>query len=150
MSMFQPTRDEARTFLADAWRKHRAREPLAPIEAITVDIIAAHPEYHLLLESAPTADPRDFLPEAGEANPFLHLHLHLALAEQLSIDQPPGIVAAYRQLLSRHGEPMAAQHAAIDCLAETLWRSQRDNLPPDGEAYLECVRRTASGRPASA
>jgi hypothetical protein len=145
MSMFQPTRDEARSFLADAWRKHKAREPLAPLEAVTVDIIAAHPEYHLLLETVPAADRRDFLPEGGEANPFLHLHLHLALAEQLSIDQPPGIAAAYRQLLARMGEPMAAQHAVIDCLAETLWRSQRDQAPPDGEAYLACVRRRASG-----
>jgi hypothetical protein len=144
MSMFQPTRDEARTFLADAWRKHKAREPLSPIEATTVDIIAAHPEYHLLLQTAPGTDRRDFLPEAGESNPFLHLHLHLALAEQLSIDQPPGIVAAYRQLLARLGQPMAAQHAVIDCLAETLWRSQRDQAPPDGEAYLACVRRRAS------
>lgn len=143
MSMFQPTRDEARTFLAEAWRKHRAREPLTPLEAITADIVAAHPEYHLLLESAPATDAREFLPEGGEANPFLHLHLHLALAEQLSIDQPPGILAAYQRLLARHGEPMAAQHAAIDCLAETLWRAQRDNAPPDGESYLECVRKRA-------
>lgn len=143
MSMFQPTRDEARTFLAEAWRKHRARQPLTPLEAITADIVAAHPEYHLLLETAPAADSRGFLPEGGEANPFLHLHLHLALAEQLSIDQPPGILAAYQRLLAHHGESMAAQHAAIDCLAETLWRAQRDNAPPDGEAYLECVRQRA-------
>jgi hypothetical protein len=148
MSVFQPTRDQARAFLADAWRKHRAREPLAPIEAITADIIAAHPEYHALLEAAPTAC-NEAPAEDAAANPFLHLHLHLALAEQLSIDQPPGIVAAYRQLLSRCGEPMAAQHAAIDCLAEALWQSQRDRRSPDGEAYLACVRRIASGRPST-
>ncbi len=143
MSLFQPTRDEARSFLADAWRKHLAREPLAPLEAIMVDIIAAHPEYHPLLEAAPAPDTHDFLPEGGKANPFLHLHLHLALAEQLSIDQPPGIRAAYQRVLARHGEPMAAQHALIECLAETMWRAQRDNTAPDGDAYLECVQRRA-------
>ena len=141
MSLFQPTRDEARTFLADAWRKHCARAPLTPLEAITADIIAAHPEYHLLLQTAPQDGPQATAPEGGAANPFLHLHLHLALAEQLSIDQPPGILAAYQRVLVRHGNPMAAQHAVIDCLAETMWRAQRDNVPLDGEAYLECVRR---------
>ncbi len=143
MSLFQPTRDEARSFLADAWRKHLAREPLTPLEAITADIIAAHPEYQPLLEAAPAADTRDFLPEGGNTNPFLHLHLHLALAEQLSIDQPPGIRAAYQRVLARHREPMDAQHALIECLAETMWRAQRDNVPPDGDAYLECVQRKA-------
>jgi hypothetical protein len=141
--MFQPTRDEARTFLAEAWRKHRSREPLTPLETITADIVAAHPEYHLLLETAQAEESPEPLPEGGEANPFLHLHLHLALAEQLSIDQPPGILAVYQRLLARHGEPMSAQHAAIECLAETLWRAQRDNMSPDGEAYLECLRRRA-------
>jgi hypothetical protein len=149
MSLFQPTRDQARAFLADTWRRHRAREPLTPLEAMAADIIAAHPEYHGLLESAPD-DRGDVMSGAGAANPFLHLHLHLALAEQLTIDQPPGIVAAYRLLLARHGDPMGAQHAAIECLAEALWRSQRDHQPPDGEAYLACVCRVASGRPATA
>jgi hypothetical protein len=143
--VFQPSRNEAREFLVQAWRRHRSRELLSPLEAIAADIIAAHPEYHLLLESVPAGEQRDFTPDGGEVNPFLHLHLHLALAEQLSIDQPPGIRAAYERLLVRLGEPMAAQHAVIDCLAEMLWRSQRDNAAPDGDAYLDCVRRRAGG-----
>jgi len=142
-AMFQPSRDEAREFLVQAWRKHRARELLAPIEAQAVDVIAAHPEYHHLLETPDTALMREYTPEAGELNPFLHLHLHLALAEQLSIDQPPGIRAAFERLLDRHLTPMQAQHAIIDCLAETLWRAQRDGTAPDGEAYLDCVRRAS-------
>lgn len=141
--VFDPSRDEARDFLVQSWRKHRARQLLSPLEAIAADIIAAHPEYHIHLESAPGAGQSGFTPETGTVNPFLHLHLHLALAEQLSIDQPPGIGAAYERLLARLGEPMAAQHSIIDCLAETIWRSQQDNAPPDGEAYLECVLRCA-------
>jgi len=141
--VFEPSRDEAREFLVQTWRKHRARQLLSPLEAIAADIIAAYPEYHLQLESAPDAAQPEFTPDTGTVNPFLHLHLHLALAEQLSIDQPPGIRAAYERLLACLGEPMAAQHAIIDCLAETIWRSQRDNAPPDGEAYLECVMRRA-------
>jgi len=147
MAVFQPTREEARNFLSEAWRKQRAGELLSPLEAITADVIAAHPEYHDLLE-APSAQPqREFSPDEGEVNPFLHLHLHLAIAEQLSIDQPPGIRSAYTQLLARLDSPMAAQHALIDCLAEAMWRAQRDRTPPDGEAYLECIRRRATRMP---
>ena len=65
----------------------------------------------------------------------------VALAEQLAIDQPPGLRARYQRLLARHGEPMRAQHAAIDCLGETIWRAQRDQAPFDAAVYLDCLDR---------
>jgi hypothetical protein len=67
----------------------------------------------------------------------------VALAEQLSIDQPAGIVRRFAALLERTGERHAAIHEAIECLAETVWRAQRDNAPPDAGAYLECLERRA-------
>ena len=82
---------------------------------------------------------RDWPPEMGETNPFLHLSMHLAISEQLSIDQPPGIKAAYQRLCLRQGDAHRAQHAVMDCLAEMIWRSQRDGVPPDGAAYVRCV-----------
>ena len=39
----------------------------------------------------------------------------------------------------------AAQHEVMECLGEMMWTSQRSGLPPDGEAYLDCVRRRATG-----
>ena len=33
--------------------------------------------------------------ERGQSNPFLHLSMHLSIAEQISIDQPSGIRAAF-------------------------------------------------------
>jgi hypothetical protein len=141
--VFQPSRDEARAFLVEAWRKQRARELLSPLEAIAADVIAAHPEYHPLLE-APDADlQRAYTPDEGTVNPFLHLHLHLAIAEQLSIDQPPGIRAAHARLAARGADPMSAEHVLIDCLAETMWRAQRDRTPLDAQAYIECIQRKA-------
>ena len=140
--MFNPSRDQARQFLIDAWTKRRHRLPGTPMDALAADLVALHPEYHALLE-ADDALTREWTPEHGETNPFLHLALHLAIEEQLSIDQPPGIRAAFNALQSRRGDRHEALHAVLDCLGEMLWRSQKSGLPPDGESYLDCVRRGA-------
>lgn len=141
--MFNPSRDQARRFLVDAWRKRRDTLPATPLETMAADIVALHPEYHPLLEAGDEALAREWTPEDGETNPFLHLSLHLAIAEQLQIDQPPGIRAACDALTAKHGDPHAALHDILDCLGETVWRAQRDRSPPDGAAYLDCIRRKA-------
>lgn len=139
--MFNPSRDEARRFLVDAWRKRRDALPATPLETVAADIVQLHPEYHALLESGDEALAREWTPEGGETNPFLHLSLHLAIAEQLQIDQPPGLRAACDALAAKHGDLHPALHDILDCLGETVWRAQRERQPPDGAAYLECVRR---------
>lgn len=144
--MFNPTRDQARQFLGDAWRKRRDRLPATPLETVAGDVVALHPEYHSLLAASVKALDRDWSPDSGDTNPFLHLSLHLAIEEQLVIDQPPGIVAAYQQLLSQRGDRHEALHAILDCLAETLWRSQRDKLPLDSKVYLELLNQAAGRR----
>jgi hypothetical protein len=78
--VFNPSRDQARRFFVDAWRKHRAREVVSPLEDAAIGLVALHPEYHGLLDSAEAALAREWTPESGEANPFLHLSLHLAVA----------------------------------------------------------------------
>lgn len=140
--MFNPSRDQARRFLIEAWGKRLQALPATPLETIAADIVVLHPEYHPLLEGA-DALTRDWTPEDGATNPFLHLSLHLAIAEQLSIDQPPGIRAAYESRRSRHGDHHAALHDILECLGATLWRAQRDRAPLDAAAYLECIRRSA-------
>ena len=140
--MFSPSRDQARQFLIDAWTKRRNRLPSTTMDALAADLVELHPEYHALLE-AEDALTREWTPEHGETNPFLHLSLHLAIEEQLSIDQPPGIRAAFNTLQSRRDDRHEALHAVLECLGEMIWRSQTSRLPPDGEAYLDCVRRAA-------
>ena len=44
--MFAPSRDEARRFLVDAWRKYGAGEPLSALEQTAAQLVAMHPEYH--------------------------------------------------------------------------------------------------------
>lgn len=138
--MFNPSRDQARRFLADAWQKRRNKLPASALEVIAADIVAMHPEYHALLESGEDALAREWTPEDGETNPFLHLSLHLAIEEQLSIDQPPGIRAVFDRRAARHGDRHAALHDILDCLGETLWRANRDRAPLDAAAYIECIR----------
>lgn len=141
--MFNPTRDQARQFFLEAWRKEAARQVLTPLEDLAARIVALHPEYHALLEDRDGALARDWTPESGEANPFLHLSLHLAIEEQLSIDQPRGIRAAFDALLAKRGERHAALHDVLECLGETIWKAQRSGQGMDGAAYLECLRRRA-------
>ena len=136
--MFDPSRDQVRDMFFEAWRKYRAGAPLAGVEALALDAILAHPEYHDLLSQPERFRSKDY---TDESNPFLHMSLHVALEEQLSIDQPPGIVQRFAELRTRIGERHAAMHEAIECLAETVWRAQRDNAPPDAAAYLECLER---------
>lgn len=142
--MFQPSREQARRFFIDAWRKYREGRPLEPLEALAVEHIVRHPEYHTVLEDAEGSLMRDWRPEMGETNPFLHLAMHLSIAEQLSIDQPPGLRTRYQALLARLGDEHAAQHAVMDCLVEMIWQAQRHNQPLDDAAYLDCLEAKAS------
>lgn len=139
--MFAPTRDEARNFLVESWRKYQASEPLSGLEQIAVGLIARHPEYHAMLEAPERHRERDFAPEAGAVNPFLHLSLHLAVAEQLSIDQPPGIREEFERLRDARGDEHAALHALLECLGETIWQAQRNGTGPDATVYLDCLQR---------
>ena len=139
--MFSPSRDQARRFLIGAWEKRRESMPQTPLETLAADVVALHPEYHALLQAGEAALARDWTPEQGETNPFLHLSLHLAIEEQLSIDQPPGIVAAFSALVARHGERHAGLHQVLECLGQAMWQAQREQRPPDAAAYLESLRR---------
>lgn len=139
--MFNPSREQVRRFFIEAWRKQREKSILTELEAMAAGHILNHPEYHALLSDEEAGLGRDWLPEMGEANPFLHLSLHLAISEQLSIDQPPGIKSAYDKLLARSLDPHAAQHEIMDCLAEVIWQAQRQHSGPDGTLYLECLQK---------
>ena len=139
--MFNPSRDEARRFMIDAWTKFRAGEAPSGLERMAAGLIALHPEYHAALEPTERNLERDWLPESGDVNPFLHLSLHLAVAEQLAIDQPPGIRAQYDRILAARGDEHAALHAVLECLGEVVWSAQRNRTPPDAALYLACLAR---------
>ena len=138
--MFSPTREQVREMFFEAWRKYRAGEVLAGIETLALEVILAHPEYHAMLAQPERYRERDY---TDESNPFLHMSLHLAFEEQLSIDQPPGIGEVFQALACKCHDRHDALHEALECLAETMWRAQRDGAPPDAAAYLDCLARRA-------
>ena len=109
-----------------------------------VQVLLRHPEYHPVLEQSEAARERDYFPEAGETNPFLHLGMHIAIEEQLSIDQPPGIRGLYQKLLSRYPDEHAVQHHMMECLGEMLWQASRQKTAPQETVYFDCLRRLTS------
>jgi hypothetical protein len=139
--VFDPSREEVRSLFFETWRKYRAGQPLAAgMESLVLDIVLLHPEYHDALSHPERFREKDY---TDESNPFLHMSLHMAIEEQLSIDQPPGIAVQFDKLVSKTRDRHAALHEAVECLAETLWRAQRDEVPPDAAFYLECLARKA-------
>ena len=142
--MFNPSRDQARTFLFDLWTKWQSKAPLSSLESIALAVILDHPEYHAFLADRERFLERDWKPEGGETNPFLHLSMHLAIEEQISIDQPPVIRAAIETLARRKDSAHEARHAVMECLAEVIWQAQRHGTGFDNAAYLDCLKRAAS------
>jgi len=143
MNLFEPSREDVRRFFIATWQKVTAQSPLTPMEMLARDRLLEHPEYHNLLAAEEDALTQDFPPEAGRTNPFLHLSLHLAVAEQLQANQPTGLREAYSAMLSQGVCAHDAEHVLLECLAQTLWQSQREQRPPDGADYVACVRKRA-------
>ena len=142
--MFNPTRDQARDFLFETWRKFRAQELLSAMEVMAVEVISLHPEYHKMLDDRDhhleTYRDRDYPPEFGETNTFLHINMHLSIREQVSIDQPEGVKNFHAALSNKVGSALAAEHEMMDCLAEMIWHAQRHRTAPDAQIYLGCLR----------
>ena len=137
--IFGQDRSELRRMYAEAWQKRLEDLPLSPLEAQIVAVIEQHPAY----EYSDTDDDvdRNYSPEGGQTNPFLHMGLHLGIREQVATDRPAGIAAVYQILVSRMGDPHAAEHQKIECLAETLWEAQSQTVALDEARYLERLRR---------
>ncbi|MGW8248325.1 MAG: DUF1841 family protein [Acidiferrobacterales bacterium] len=141
MSLFASSRQDTREVFFRTWEKLKHEQPLEGVELLIAKVIQAHPEYHSVLANRDTSVDRDYLPEAGETNPFLHMGMHVAIEEQLSIDQPRGIREQYEHLTLRLADPHEAQHLVMECLGEMLWQAQRQQAAPDERIYLECLRK---------
>ncbi len=146
--MFNPSVDDVRRFFCETWRKHSEGNVLSPLEALAADAIVAHPEYHDELTDLEAALARNYAVEDGRTNPFLHLAMHLAIAEQVQADQPHGIRSVYLQLAARRGSEHDAMHEIMEALSRVIWEAQRGATPLGAEEmsgrYLDALKARAS------
>ena len=142
--MFNPTQADVRRFFCAVHAKAQASQPMEAIETLASLWITEHPEYHAELSDLDAALARNYDAEPERTNPFLHLSMHLSISEQCSIDQPRGIRQAVELLSRRLDSLHDAHHAAMECLGQMLWESQRSGRPPDGDAYVAAVQRRAT------
>ncbi len=138
--MFGQDRNQLRQMYLDAWRKQCDGELQQPLEAMIAEVVGLHPEYHALLKKGEEALAKDFMPELGESNPFMHMGMHIAIREQLATDRPAGIRAAHQALLGKFGDAHEVDHQVMECLGRALWEAQQNNAPPDEAQYLRCVQ----------
>ena len=157
MALFNPSRDEVRTFFFDIWQKFGISKLLSfetpkakllsPLETLGLQVIQMHPEYHAILSQPELYREQAYYPELGETNPFLHMSLHLSILEQISINQPIGIAGIYQTLLAKyqgvHSFEHKAQHDLLECLGETIWLAQRNNTGLDAAHYLQLMQQKA-------
>lgn len=134
-------RESLRAVFFCAWQRHRQGQPLEGIEHLVVEVALRHPEYHAVLENPASYSDRDYLPEMGQTNPFLHMAMHIAIEEQLALDQPAGVRSHYQRLLKRLPHEHAAQHHMMECLGEMLWQAARNAGAPQESVYLDCLAR---------
>ena len=106
--IFGQDRDELRQMYRDAWKKFCDATPLTPLESQIAAVVEWHPEYH---DDVAADDLRkDYTPDGGQTNPFLHMGLHLGIREQVSTNRPAGIRAIYESVAAKTGDPHTTEH----------------------------------------
>ena len=138
--MFGNDRNQIRQYFITVWQKRLKGETLQALEQIIATVIEEHPEYQPLLVD-PDAIDKDWTPEQGQTNPFLHMGMHISIQEQLGADQPAGIKMLYQQLLQKFGQAHEVEHQMIECLGYVLWQAQSTGNEPDLQEYSACLKK---------
>ena len=143
--LIQPSKADVRRFFCSVYAKAQSGRPLEAMETIASQWLEEHPEYHADFSDTVSALEKMYAVEGAKTNPFLHLSMHLSISEQCSIDQPRGIRQAVELLAARRNSLHDAHHEVMECLGQMIWESQRAARPPDGQTYIDCVQRRATG-----
>ncbi len=139
--LFTQDRNQLRKVYFQSWQKFKKQQPMEPMETLIAELISQHPEYQPFFEQTETNQHKDFTPEMGQTNPFLHLGMHIAIHEQLGTHRPAEIAQLYRQLCAKTGDQHSAEHQIMDCLGEMLWSAQKNNQAPNENTYIECIKK---------
>jgi len=138
--MFGQNRQQLRQMYHDVWQKNQTNEPLSALESMLAQVISEHPEYHKIFNNEASLE-QEYFVEDGQTNPFLHMGLHISLHEQISTDRPTGIRKTYQKLQTKFGDTHETEHRMMECLTESLWLAQRNNLPPSESDYLAALQK---------
>jgi hypothetical protein len=145
--MYSNDRHSIRQFFLTCRKKQRDGEALEPLEHLVAGVIAAHPEYHHLLDNGEHRLDEDYS-ETPQDNPFLHMGMHISIGEQLSADRPAGIRAIYQRLQAQNAnDHHATEHLMINCLSLSLNAAHRQQRMPDEQEYLACLQELTRGAP---
>jgi len=136
---FSQNRNQLRQAYYDAWVKFSQKLPMTMLEQQIARVIEEHPEYHSLINNID----KDYLPEEGQSNPFLHMGMHLALREQINTNRPAGIQQCFAVLTTRLASPLEAEHQMMECLGHALWLAQQQSAAPNEIEYLNCLKKIA-------
>ena len=138
--LFSNDRNEVREMYYQVWEKHNAKQALTPMEHIICAVIQEHPEYHKFLKNKSKHKQKDFSPEAGQTNPFLHMGLHIAIREQLATNRPFGIKGVYTELMEKHHSNSTVEHLMMEHLMDCLMNAQKTQPPPNELHYINQLR----------
>jgi hypothetical protein len=141
--MQQQNRNQYREIFFTVWKKMQQQQAIDDaMETLIAQVIKQHPEYHHALSDYDKTIDKDYTPEMGDSNPFLHMSMHIGIAEQLMVDQPQGIKSLYQQLCSKLKDSHGVEHLIMECLGNIMWQSQQSNSMPDMDEYLRCVKKS--------
>ena len=140
--MYDVNTHDVRRYFGHVWQNRLNPLQLDALQQKALLIIEAHPEYQIYLEQVEEYLDKNWTPEQGETNPFLHLSLHLSIQEQVGIDQPFGIRAIHQKLIGMHNDNwVKAEDEMMEALVETIWQAQRHNQGLDVNAYMTRLRK---------
>ena len=85
--MYDVNTHDVRRFFAHVWQHRFSPLQLDGLQQKALRIIEAHPEYGPYLEDIEQYLDKEWKPEDGEGNPFLHMFIQLSLQEQSAFEQ---------------------------------------------------------------
>jgi len=133
-------RENTRQVFFKAWYKKQKGQALEALEKQVATLIEQHPEYHSFFADEKNID-HDFSSEKQVVNPFLHLGMHLAIADQLALQQPAGIRELYQRLAQHYSDVHEAEHQIMNCLAYWMQQPQTQGETLDYSPYMQCLQK---------
>jgi len=129
-----------RARMAELWRRVREDpDSIAAQDQALAEQMLAHEEYHALWDNIESLAERFYDPEK-EANPFLHVSMHVAIESQLGSNTPPEARQAIDRMVERGVDPHEARHTIMRLFIHEVAGMMAEQRHFDMGAYREALR----------